>query len=287
MALKHNKKRNVGLMYEFLARYLAKSILENNDSNIKKAKEIAKKHFNGTNNISKELKLFNTLYEANYPNNRNVAIVLIEKVKSSILNVPQKEIDEEKHLFLKDVSSLLMCENFFNSEVKNYKTYATIQVLLNHWRSKELFESLSEEAELQEKLIEHITTPAIDDSSKKMNEIANSDVNGLVVKIMAEKINKKFSSVLCEEQRKIIQSYATNDYSTLNSLLESTKIQSLKLINEAFLQKESYQEDVMEKLNKTKNTLLEKYSVVSDKPSQEQISFYLGLVKLNKELLGE
>ena len=283
MALKHNKKRNVGLMYEFLARYLAKSILENNDLNIKKAKEIAKKHFNGTNNISKELKLFNTLFEANYPGNRNVAIVLIEKVKSSILNIPQKDIDEEKHLFLKDVNSL-MCESFFNSEVKNYKTYATIQVLLNHWRSKELFESLSEEAELQEKLIEHITSPAVEDSSKTINEIVNSDVNGLVVKLMAEKINKKFSSVLCEEQRKIIQSYAINDFSTLNNLLESVKNQSLKLIEEASLQKETYQQDVIDKLNQTKNSLLEE----SGKPvSQEQISFYLGLVKLNKELLGE
>lgn len=286
MALKHNKKRNVGLMYEFLARYLAKSILENNDSNIKKAKEIAKKHFNGTNNISKELKLFNTLFEANYPNNRNVAIVLIEKVKSSILNISQKQIDEEKHLFLKDIGSL-MCENFFNSEVKNYKTYATIQVLLNHWRSKELFESLSEEAELQEKLIEHITTPAIEDHSSKINEIANSDVNGLVVKIMAEKINKKFSSVLCEEQRKIIQCYAINDYSTLSSLFQNIKDQSLNLINEASSQKETYQEEVIEKLDKTKNTLLQEYWDVTNKPSQEQISFYLGLVKLNKELLGE
>ena len=283
MALKHNKKRNVGLMYEFLARYLAKSILENNDLNIKKAKEIAKKHFNGTNNISKELKLFNTLFEANYPGNRNVAIVLIEKVKSSILNIPQKDIDEEKHLFLKDVNSL-MCESFFNSEVKNYKTYATIQVLLNHWRSKELFESLSEEAELQEKLIEHITSPAVEDSSKTINEIVNSDVNGLVVKLMAEKINKKFSSVLCEEQRKIIQSYAINDFSTLNNLLESVKNQSLKLIEEASLQKDTYQQDVIDKLNQTKNSLLEE----SGKPvSQEQISFYLCLVKLNKELLGE
>jgi hypothetical protein len=279
ISLKHNKKRNVGLVYELLARYLAEAIIAGDDVKVKKAKLLASKHFNKSTDICKELKLFRALHETKLPD-KSTAVVLVEKVKSITRLQSQKRLDLEKTALLTEINSELG-SNFFDTMVEDYKTYAIIQVLLNSWRSTELFENISETVILEERLLEHLQAdkkkPELD-----LQEVASSEVNGLVLKIMAEKINHKFGSTLNETQKRMIQYYGVSDKDKLLKEMLSLKDRVLVQINKAVTSSE-YDTVVKDKLNQTKELLTGKYGI-PDVCNQEVISYYLGMSKLEMEL---
>jgi multidrug efflux pump subunit AcrA (membrane-fusion protein) len=133
MALKHNKKRNVGLINEFFARYMARAIIERRDSDLKKAKELFSKHFQKGTDLHRELRLFSSLYETRLQS-REAAASLIEQAKQVCKLQSQARIDLEKTALLREINQQLGEPKFFDQEVAGYRDYATIQVLLNHWR---------------------------------------------------------------------------------------------------------------------------------------------------------
>ncbi len=53
MTKKHNKKRNVGIVYEQLLRYISTKIIENRQDMSKKAVKILEKRFNKEQNFIK------------------------------------------------------------------------------------------------------------------------------------------------------------------------------------------------------------------------------------------
>ena len=57
----HNKKRNVGLIYEQLIRYASKCILEGKTDRAEIAMQIMKEHFRPGTELYKEFRLFNAL----------------------------------------------------------------------------------------------------------------------------------------------------------------------------------------------------------------------------------
>ena len=58
---KHNKKRNVGLVYEMLLRFITESIISNNEILAKKAIKIIERRFDKNTELYKEFRLFNAL----------------------------------------------------------------------------------------------------------------------------------------------------------------------------------------------------------------------------------
>ena len=57
----HNKKRNVGIIYEQLILTISQALVENNLSKAEKAKEIIKRYFRKGTELYKEHKLFQAL----------------------------------------------------------------------------------------------------------------------------------------------------------------------------------------------------------------------------------
>ena len=61
MPNKHNKKRNVGIIYELLLKFVSKNLIENNQKNAQEALDIIKKRFSKNTELYKEFRLFNAL----------------------------------------------------------------------------------------------------------------------------------------------------------------------------------------------------------------------------------
>jgi hypothetical protein len=119
MSLRHNKKRNVGLVYEFLARYLAKAIIENRDADITKAKAVIKRNFNKQTDLYKELRLFKALYESTFTN-REACLSLVNRVKEAVKEQSQQRIDLEKTSLIHEINSELNQDGkFFDDVVSN------------------------------------------------------------------------------------------------------------------------------------------------------------------------
>lgn len=278
--IKHNKKRNVGLLFEFFSKYIGNCILENKDSNIAKAKLILRKHFSPKTELYKELKLFKVLYEKKL-NNETEVLQLFEKVKQAAKLQSESRLDLEKTSLLKDINMCFVNENFFDQEINDYKIFATIQLLLNSWRSVELFESIEQTFELEQKLIRHMIEEK--QNEKLLSEkTTTEDIDKLVVNLMTEKINNNFGSFLNEEQKLIINHFVFSESDKLKNALEKIKINSLKFIIEA---KREFSNDnfLIEKLNSLNSLLTTDYSNLNS-PNEDIVSFYLGLVNLKQEL---
>ena len=277
MSLRHNKKRNVGLVYEFLARYLAEAIIDNRDGDIAKAKMLVRKHFNKGTDLYKELKLFRALHESTSAT-RESALVLIGRVKEATKDQSQQRLDLEKTSMIHEINAVLQDDKFFDRTIKEYKTFATIQVLLNHWRAGDsLHESISESVELEQKLVEHLLENKSVHDQLTTDSTKDENVNGLVVNILADKINKKFSAVFNENQMKIVQLYAQSDYVGLAPLLETIKEQALVCIDS---NSSNYDSTTQSKLTEARGLLTSSdysnFSVIND----ELVTFYMGVSKL-------
>lgn len=292
--LNHNKKRNVGLLVDFFSKYIASSLVEQKHSNIEKAKKLYLKYFSGNTEIAKEAKIFNVMYTTNV-GSKEIAYSLLNKIKTICEeerpNV--KKLEDEKTRLLHEINNVLGDRNFFSREVSDYKLQGAIQVLLNSWRTKVLTENLGELANLESLVLEHLCSDKSSRSKENSSylEMTNEEIDSFVVGIMAEKFNSKFSEELTEEQKNIISCYAFSDNpekrKELFEGLENLRTKTLSLIENVVSEKKINKEEIPEQLSKKltgiKNLLLNEYKDTTN-INDENLTFYMTLVKLEKEL---
>lgn len=285
MEVKHNKKRNVGLLSEFFSRYIGEAFIDGRHSDIVKAQKIWNKHINSKSEIFKELQMFNALNESNLQT-KEVALNLLNEVKAQCRVQKQSRLDSEKEALIKEINENLNDKKFFDKNVTEYKTYASIQVLMNAWRGIGFKGNLTELAQLEESILGHITK-----SKPKMSidasGLTNSDVDGLVVKLMTEKFNNKYFDTFNETQKQILKRYMLSERNevqsqTLTSLLEKLKTDVISLIKKPVIVAE-FEAPLRKKLNEIKNLLETQYSNVSAY-NDDMITFYMSVAKLKEEL---
>lgn len=287
---KHNKKRNIGLLSEFFSRYMALAAIERREQDMDKAKKLWEKHLSPNSELYKELSLFNALLETSLKN-KEIGYSLLRKVQIECQKQNQTKLDQEKISLIEDVRASLKDHAFFEREVPNYKTFASIQTLLNAWRGIGIKGSVADISLLEENILEHILT---DKSSNKklLSEetlgMTQEDVDGITVKIMHEKVNNKFSSLLNDEQKNILNSYIFSSASIESKkgfvcLLKEVKEKSLSYIDNSF---DSYDANMRKKLNEIKSLINTKYATVENY-NDDLVAFYMSVSKLKEELLSK
>ena len=257
---KHSKKRNTGLLYEFLIRYISNALIEHNDKSANSAIKLLKTHFKKGTELYKEFRLFNAIIKTTV-DSASVASSILFETKSHARKYNFEKLDREKSLLIRDINHKLNDNNFFTRRIPEYKTYATIQTLLNDWRNDSP-DSLERIAIYENEINKWLITP------KYINELEDHkspNIDALVVKLMTEKLNKKYSNILNEEQKNIVKNYAfAIEYGDQKNLKESlvkimieTKISLEEYINKGS-EKSSY---VLEKLNKAQKLLIEDLNI--------------------------
>jgi hypothetical protein len=289
--LKHNKKRNIGLLNEFFAQYIASAVVNFRYDNVDKAKNLWRKHVANNKELGQELKLFETLYSTKL-NDRNVAFELLKKVKTLVCEQDQQKIDAAKTRLLHEINSQLEDSDFFGRPVENYKTNATIQILMNTWRNNnEKSLIFSEISRLEDQIINHIVDekqelPPFD--AALLNQ-TKEDIDKLVVNVFREKMDSKYSQTLNEEQKKLVGLYvfSTNQDEAKQQLVEVlTNLREKTLLG---IEKELKAKDSktpVSKLEEAQNCLSNEYYDVNN-PSDDTITFYLGVCNLKHELESE
>ena len=297
MSFRHNKKRNVGLVYEFLVRHLSRCVLEGNDAGISKVKLILSKHFNPSTDLGKELRVFKALYESKVAD-VEAAKMLVQRAKRACEAQSQARLELEKTGLIHEINTTLKDTAFFDRPVKDYKMLASIQILMNEWRSTDLLESITiESVDLEQKLLEHLVrdTATEDRLGKEklaaVQALTPTDVDKLALRLFYEKFNKRYTTVLCEEQKQLLAAYVTEKPVVLISLLEGIHNAVLPELEKAFISF-SAEPATVDNLQKTK-VLLETFKtrlseIASDGVVDEEVmEFYLKAINLKTELLRE
>ena len=121
---KHNKKRNVGIIYEQLLSSLSRSLVEGKSGEVKIIKGLIDKHFRPGTELYKEFRLFQAMVKTSVPR-ESLAIKILEEAKSASCNLNSQKLQIEKSLLIKDINHKIADGNFYNQRVNEYRDYAT------------------------------------------------------------------------------------------------------------------------------------------------------------------
>jgi len=274
MAKSHNKKRNVGIIYEQIMSFICERLMEDDQIESQKAIKIVKENFNKNSQLYKEFKLFKALSETHNITD-NLANLIISEAKSACNNMfDSKKLEKEKSNLIKDLNYTFGRGVIFEQNVSNYKIFATIQTLLNEWRNNDNnFDKITEyEIVLHESL------------TKKENNIVEEVVqpNSLTRKLMKEIFDKKYNNVLSTSQKKLINFYT-------NEKDEVVTEEFLNIKNNCLALFENYMKSCDNRiLNNKYSDIKEKISNLDENIiSKENLNKFLVASKLSEEILGE
>ena len=247
---KHNKKRNVGIIYELFTRHITNLVIEGKKKEVKKATKILERRFKKDTELYKEFRLFNALVNASV-SSQDKAVIVVENAKKEILRIDNKKLNQEKSKLIKEINYELKDKDFYYRSIPYYREYANLQNLFNEWRKKDQ-SNLKNLIEKEEKAISWLLC------EKKVIEETSTDAsstNSLVFNIMNEKINKKYVS-LTKDQKQIIRNYALysdSDQERFKSFLVENKTKALKEIENFKIACDN--QIILEKIDNVKNKI--------------------------------
>lgn len=278
--MKHNKKRNVGLVYEFLARHAAEGIVEGEEKQVKQVIKLLKKHFKEGSELQKEFRLFRALI-GTYVADRFTAERIVETSRRAAKEYDKSKLDREKSLLIRNINHVFNDESFFNKRIEEYKLYATVQTLLNEWRES-VPSDVVQVAMYEADLIEHLVSPK---QKNVLDETINKQSDDLVVNLMMKKVNSKYKGILSSEQVSLLNSYVDSlrlgNTTHVRESMEKLKKETLSALDAYAIQQKN-NSSVVEKLNEFRNLVSQEIDVIDDK----MLSRYLRIAGLKQEILG-
>jgi hypothetical protein len=274
---KHNKKRNVGIIYELLLRFISNSLVEGDKKRAQKALTIIEKRFNKNTELYKEFRLFNALAKTT-ASGSHIAAAILNETKSAIKRTNSKKLKIEKSRLIKDINYILNDSNFYYRKVPDYKTYAIIHNLFEEWK-KEDKSNLTDMFHY-----ENVITEWLLSEKRELVKQSNIEADNLIFNIMTKKLNERYSK-FNNEQKQILQNYALyneeENHHKMRNYLVNLKENTVKKISA--YESESDNIIVNSKINSVVKNINELNTDIID---DQLITKFLMLSKLKEELRG-
>lgn len=272
MSKGHNKKRNVGLVFEQALRTVSGHVMDSRVDEAKETISMLKKHFSPGTELKKELRIFNALLKTNVGDEKLAERILVV-AKEGIRNIDSRKLDRQKGSFVNEANRFFGKNKLFRVKVPRFRDYATVQVLMNEWRKDDPDPLLV--ADYEQKII-----------NMMLSEARNNDydtvpaVNSLTLKLMHEKLENKYSDNLLPAQR---------DFLSRSVFVESDDEEIVEEMNEvkdtALTMLENYLKEEQSKLIHDKYTVIqEKIKGFEPDFSKESFAKHMTILHLLEEL---
>ena len=279
----HNKKRNTGLIYEFLVRTISSALVEGDKKKSSAALKILKRHFKPGTELYKEFRLINSLVKTTVSSD-SVAGSILREAKTAAKNYDLSELNREKSILIKHINYTLGNGDFYDQQINEYKTYATVQNLLNCWRTED--SDIGKVALYEDQLVKWLTSGKETLDEHVIPE-ENPGMSRLLMKVMTKKLNEKYSGVLSEDQRALVKSYifstASDDVGIIKNKLSEIKDNLLDRIDE-YSRANEENEYIKQKLGSVRDRLL---SETIENINDEVITRFMLYTRLGSELDSE
>jgi hypothetical protein len=282
MEIKHSKYKNTGIIFELLVRQITSDTLSNKES---KAVDILKKHFIKTE-LGREYKLYETLLKHTNISEAKADIV-ISTVIDSAKHLNQSVLKRQKYNLIKEVKQHYNIDEFFKTKLPNYKTQASIYILLENYTQN----SPSNPNQIINNkltLLEHLTSSNVDKKTVEeevMEEFKSydKDLRTLTYKILLEKFNTKYNN-LNSNQKLVLKEFINSTDSVVKlKTFYNTKISEIK---EEILQLLPNIKDAVTKIKLTEVTTflteLDKTSPVTNDHMVSLLQYYELLEELKQ-----
>lgn len=234
----HNKKRNAGLMFEFIVRQISASVVDGNDEQANKATSLLKKYFTSGTELYREFRIFNALVKTT-ASSESVASSIISEAKLALRRLDQSKLNNEKTNLIHESNRIFDQETFYVQQVPNYKLFATIGTLFSDWTLTN--ENIERLIEYEQKLVKYLCEQKV---MQKLEDHKEPKVDKLVVKLMTKKLNEKYSH-LTDDERNMIKKYVfiatDSDKKAFIAELNQLRVDGLKKIEEVFKKEKASQ----------------------------------------------
>ena len=122
MAKVHNKKRNIGIIYEQVIQYICNRLLENDEEVAKKGIAIIKESFKEGTQLNKEYRLFKALVTTKNVSDHLASSIINEAKKACNHHFDNKVLEEEKSSLIHNLNRTFGKGVIFEESVKNYNS---------------------------------------------------------------------------------------------------------------------------------------------------------------------
>ena len=224
MRIKHSKYKNTGLIFELLVKQIAADTLDKKDS---AAVSILKNNFTGRTALVREFKLYEFILK-----NKSVSQSKAESIVSTIIEVGRsidsKVLKKQKYSLIREIKESYDLDEFFSISVKDYKPLAALFCLMEAHKVTDIIDP-NFLVDNKTTILEHLTKEQqnkklVRDTLIEEYSKYDKDLKLLTFKILLEKFNSKYGTLL-PEQKNILKEFIT-------SVDSSTRLRNV--VNEEF-----------------------------------------------------
>ena len=214
--MKHNKQRNVGVLFEILNHAVLTEVSNNNPTKAHKIFSLIKENFVKPTEISKAYKIYSQFL---YSEARNYyfASKFVENLKKEYgKTIDRSKLIAEVNTLMQNVSRLTNKKEMLKTKVPNYKTLASFYIKLHEG---DQYLTSRETLQLDETLFEHLMENQeakrvrdrrgqFEEPTNFCNEEAQTGKLSLILAI--QKFDEAYKHVLTKEQKDYLVKYYTS-----------------------------------------------------------------------------
>lgn len=215
--MRHSKFRNTGILFELLTKQVTADIIAGRETSV--AKDLLHKYFRENTELGREWQLYSTLLNEKIkdePHAERFFSVILEARKK--LN--NRKLALLKYDLIKEVKENYPIEEMLKAPVRNYRVLASIYKAFEDVVSSECKFDVKEVYQAKNCIVEHIVDkPKVAHSEDELinyYQLQTEDIRLLTYKLLCEKFNEKYESVLDDEQKAVLREYICNVANTNN-----------------------------------------------------------------------
>lgn len=228
--MRHSKFRNTGILFELLTKQVTADIIAGKELSI--AKDLLHKYFRENTELGREWQLYSTLLNEKIkdePHAERFFNIIIDARKK----LDNKKLTKLKYDLIKEIKTTYPINEMLKSPVRNYRVLASIYKIFEDGVSSDCKFNLKEVYQAKTCIVEHIVDkPKVvhsEDDLINYYQTQSEDIRLLTYKLLCEKLNEKYSSVLDDEQKSVLREYICNVANTNNfDTFVKTKVSQIK-----------------------------------------------------------
>jgi len=240
----HNKKRNAGLVYEFLVRHISQAMVERDQGAYQTALGLVRKYYGDGTPLSAERELF-TVIQSTRGVSESAARRVLGEVQRQARMADTRKLEIKQSNLIKEANHAFG-KNFWDMHrVPDYRLLATIQMVLDATRSEQRLTESVQNIQLEEGLVGYMTSTAEFAAQPPPQE----DIDQLVMAITAKKFQEKYTRSLSAPQQRLLQEYiraqVTGDDGRLDAVISEERERVMGVLTRAETQKEFVEDPEM------------------------------------------
>lgn len=228
--MRHSKFRNTGILFELLTKQVTADIIAGKETST--AKNLLYTYFKESTELGAEWQLYNTLLTEKIKDDAH-AERLLNIIVEARKKINDKRLAQQKYNLIKEIKDNYPIDEMLKSPVRNYRVLASIYKIFEDVVSSDCKFDVKEVYQAKNCIVEHvIDKPKVTHSEDELinyYQTQTEDIRLLTYKLLVEKLNEKYSSVLDDQQKSVLREYICNVSNTNNfNVFVKEKVSNIK-----------------------------------------------------------